>query len=345
MNVDYQKLCAEEVSSLLKRGLIRKSSSPWNCYGFYVNKHSEQVRGLPRLVVNHKPLNKVIADDTYPIPNKSNLLTRIAGARIFSKFDLKSGFWQVAILEKDKFKTAFNVPASHYEWNVMPFGLKHAPSKFQRVMDEAFQAYFDWLIVYIDDILIFSSSIDQHFKHLQIFLKACHKEGLVFSKKKMDLFQTKIRFLGHIIEKGQIRLQSHAVDFANKFPDRILDKTQLQRFLGSLNNVSHFYQNCANDRRLLNQRLQKEPPLWNDSHTQAVRNIKAKVRQLPILHVSNGEFLKIVETNASQIGWGAVLKQKNTYGQEEVIQFSSGLWSTTEQNYTALKKEIKAALG
>jgi hypothetical protein len=97
----------------------------------------------------------VLADDTYPIPNKSSLVTRIAGAKIFSKFDLKSGFWQVAIHEKDKFKTAFNVPAGHYEWNVMPFGLKNAPAKFQRVMDDTLKPYFDWLIVYIDDILSF----------------------------------------------------------------------------------------------------------------------------------------------------------------------------------------------
>ena len=142
---------------------------------------------------------------------------RISGAKIFSKFDLKSGFWQVAISEKDKFKTAFSIPAGHYEWNVMPFGLKHAPSKFQRVMDSIFKPCDEWLLVYIDDILIFSKNLQDHFKHVRIFMKLVKRNGLVLSKKKMELFQTKIKFLGHTIEDGQISLQNHAMEFAEKF--------------------------------------------------------------------------------------------------------------------------------
>ena len=209
--------------------------------------------------MNYKPLNKVLADDTYPIPHKSSLVNRIAEAKIFSKFDLKFGFWQVAIKEEDKFKTTFSVPAGHYEWNVMPFGLKNAPSKFQRVMDNVLKPYFDWLIVYIDDILVFSDSIEQHFKHLATLLKVVKEAGLVLSKKKLELFQTKIKFLGHVISNGTLILQQHAVEFADKFPDKILDKTQLQRFLGSLNYVSHFYKDCAKDRKILNERVKKEP--------------------------------------------------------------------------------------
>ena len=93
MNAEYQKLCSDEIQGLLHKGLIIESISPWNCYRFYVNKNFGQVRGIPRLVINYKPLNMVLADDTYPIPNKSSLLTKIAGEKIFSKFDLKSGFW------------------------------------------------------------------------------------------------------------------------------------------------------------------------------------------------------------------------------------------------------------
>jgi hypothetical protein len=190
MNAECQKLCADEIEGLLKKELIRKSTSPWNCYGFYVNKHSKQIKGVPRLVLNYKPLNKVLEDDTYPIPNKSILVTRIAGAKIFSKFDLKSRFWQVAVHEKGKFKIVFSVPAGHYEWNVMPFGIKNAPAKFQRVMDDNLKPYFDWLIVYIDDILVFSSSIDQHFKHLKKLLQVLKQAGIVLSKKKIELFKT-----------------------------------------------------------------------------------------------------------------------------------------------------------
>lgn len=112
----------------------------------------------------------------------------------------------MAIEESDKFKTAFSIPAGHYEWNVMPFGLKNAPSKFQKVMDDIFKPYFDWLIVYIDDVLIFYKSIDEHFKHVNIFLKLVQKNGLVLSKKKIEVFQTSIKILGHTICNGQISL-------------------------------------------------------------------------------------------------------------------------------------------
>jgi len=107
----------------------------------------------------------------------------------------------------------------------MPFGLKNALAKFQRVMDDTLKPYFDWLIVYIDDILVFSSSIEQHFKHLRKFLQVIKQAGLVLSKKKIELFKTEIKFLGHIINNGNLTLQTHAVEFADKFLDKILDKT------------------------------------------------------------------------------------------------------------------------
>ena len=130
--------------------MIRKSKSPIACFAFYVNKHAEIARGKPRLVVNYKPLNNLLEYDAYPLPKPSTILAQISKSNIFSKFDLKSGFWQVGIKETDKWKTTFSVPEGHFEWNIMPFGLINAPLAFQRIMDETFEGMEDFLKKYID---------------------------------------------------------------------------------------------------------------------------------------------------------------------------------------------------
>ena len=135
-----------------------------------MNDAAKKECNVPRLVINYKSLNKVLQWFRYPIPNKIDLLNRLYDAKVFSKFDMKYGFWQIQITEADRYKTAFTVPFGHYEWNVMPFGLKNAPSGFQNIMKDIFTPYTSFIIVYIDYALVFSKSIDQHFKHLQAFI-------------------------------------------------------------------------------------------------------------------------------------------------------------------------------
>ena len=146
MNAELLEYCKKEIQSLLDKKLIRPSKSPWSCAAFYVNNAPEKERGVPRLVINYKPLNKVLQWIRYPIPNKRDLLNRLYAAKIFSKFDMKSGFWQIQIAEPDRYKTAFTVPFGHYEWNVMPFGLKNAPSEFQNIMNDIFTPYTSFII-------------------------------------------------------------------------------------------------------------------------------------------------------------------------------------------------------
>ncbi|XP_030923368.1 uncharacterized protein LOC115950286 [Quercus lobata] len=243
MSQELMDTCKVEIEDLLKKGIIRNSRSPWSCPAFYVQKNAEIERGVPRLVINYKPLNKVLEWIRYPIPNKRDLVNRLSKAVVFSKFDMKSGFWQIQISESDRYKTAFTTPFGHYEWNVMPFGLKNAPSEFQNIMNEIFNPFSSHTIVYIDDVLIFSESLDKHWKHLRTFFQTIKKNGLVVSAPKIKLFQTSIRFLGFDIRHGVIKPIDRAIQFAEKFPDEILEKTQLQRFLGSLNYISDFYQN------------------------------------------------------------------------------------------------------
>ncbi|KAI0511012.1 hypothetical protein KFK09_011630 [Dendrobium nobile] len=193
----------------------------------------------------------------------------------------------------------------------MPFGLKNAPSEFQKIMNEIFNSYNKYIIVYIDDVLIFSKSIDEHFKHLKTFIWLAKSNGLVISEPKIKLFQTTIRFLGHTITNDTIVPIQRSIEFADKFPDKILDKKQLQRFLGALNYVSDFYQNLAKDAAPLFKRLRKNSPPWDDTCTKVVQIIKHHVKNLPCINLANPNYFKIVETDASDLGYGGILKQKN----------------------------------
>ena len=145
----------------------------------------------------------------------------------------------------------------------MPFGLKNAPSEFQKILNDIFNPYSKFVIVYIDDVLIFSQNIDQHFKHIQTFINIIKQNGLAVSKSKINLFQTKIRFLGHNIYQGTIIPIDRSIEFANKFPNQITDKTQLQRFLGCLNYVGDFVPYLNNIVKPLHDRLKKSNSKFN----------------------------------------------------------------------------------
>ena len=343
MNAELMEYCKKEINDLLAKKIIRPSKSPWSCSAFYVNNSAEKERGAPRLVINYKPLIKVLKWIRYPIPNKRDLLKRTYKANIYSKFDMKSGFWQIQIAEKDKYKTAFIVPFGQYEWNVMPFGLKNAPSEFQNIMNNIFNQYSHISIVYIDDVLIYSEDIDQHFKHLQTFLKVAKQNGLVVSAKKIKLFQTAIRFLGHDLYQGTYKPICRTIEFSSKFPDELIDKTQLQRFLGNLNSVVDFIPNIRQVCKPLYQRLKKNLVPWTLEHTNAFQKIKLIVQKLPCQGIPHPEAFMIIETDASDIGYGGILKQKvSKEPTEQLVRFTSGIWNDTQKNYSTIKKEILA---
>nr|KYP59168.1 polyprotein [Cajanus cajan] len=148
-NFDEKEYCKKEIQEYLDKGLIRNSKSPWSCSAFYVMNATKQERGAPRLVINYKPLNKVLKWIRYPLPNKQDLIKRLNHASIFSKFDMKSGYYQIGVKEEDKYKTAFNVPFGHYEWNVMSFGLKNAPSEYQEIMNDIFYPHMKFALISI----------------------------------------------------------------------------------------------------------------------------------------------------------------------------------------------------
>ena len=165
--------------------------------------------------------------------------------------------------------------------------------------------------------------------------------GLVVSAKKVKLFQTKVCFLGYDISEGQIRPIDRAIQIADKFLDVITDKTQLQRFLGSLNYVADFYKYMRKRCKPLFDQLKTNPPPWSDVYTSLVKQIKSHVKTLPCLGIPTVDAFKIVETDASNIGYGGILKQRvSPESSEQIVRFYSGIWNNAQLNYSTIKNEI-----
>lgn len=275
------------------------------------------------------------------MPNKTDLIKRLHKATIFSKFDMKSGYYQISVKEEDRYKTAFVVPFGHYEWNVMPQGLKNAPSEYQNIMNDIFYPYMDFTIVYLDDVLVFSKGIDQHVQHLEKFIEIIKKNGLVVSAKKMKIFETKTRFLGYEIHQGQITPIQRSLEFAKNFPNELKEKTQLQRFLGCVNYVADFIPNIRIICAPLFKRLRKNSLPWSEEMSHSVREVKRLVQSLPCLGIPDPDASLIIETDASELGYGGILKQvKPQSSKEQIVRYHSGIWHPAQQKYSTVKKEI-----
>ena len=130
MNPEHLVLAKQDLSTLLTEGLIEPTTFSWACEAFYLNKHAEQIQGKLKLVINYQDLNHFLVDDKFSLPNKSALFQHLSNAKVFSKLDLKAGFWQLGIHQEERYKTAFCIPNHHYQWTVMPFSLKNALSQF-----------------------------------------------------------------------------------------------------------------------------------------------------------------------------------------------------------------------
>lgn len=220
-------------------------------------------------------------------------------------------FGNFKLIQKIAIKTAFTVPFGQYEWNVMPFGIKNAPSEFKKIMNDIFNPFSKFIIVYNDDVLVFSTSVDQHFKHLKVFFNIIKYNGLVLSKNNYSIFQINIRFLGHNIQQGTIVPIQRSIQFADKFCDQIFEKTQLQQFLGCVNYIEDFIPCLSNLLKPLRYILRTSSP-WTKIHTNVIKGIKLKAKDLPCLSLLEPSTFKIAVTDDSDIGYAGILKQRQT---------------------------------
>ena len=185
-----------QLEDLLAKGYIKPSVSPYGAPVLFVQKKE----GTLRLCVDYRALNKITVKNRYPLPRIDELLDKLVDAKYFTKIDLRSGYHQIRIKKEDTPKTAFRTRYGHYEFLVMPFGLTNAPATFMTLMNDVFHEYLDnFVIIYLDDILVYSRTREEHIDHLRVVLQTLRKHKLYGKISKCEFMKTRVEYLGHII--------------------------------------------------------------------------------------------------------------------------------------------------
>lgn len=247
----------DQISKMLEQNIIRPSDSAWSSPIWVVPKKADASGKTKwRLVIDFRKVNEKTIDDKYPIPNISDILDKLGKCQYFSTLDLASGFYQVELDPADIHKTAFNVEKGHYEFLRMPMGLKNSPATFQRVMDNVLRDLHDICLVYLDDVIIFSTSLQEHIVNLEKVFRRLRESNFKIQMDKSEFLKLETEFLGHVVCKDGVKPNPNKICTITNYP---LPKstTEIKRFLGLLGYYRKFIPDFARITKPLTQCLKK----------------------------------------------------------------------------------------
>ena len=331
----------EEVQKMLNQGVVRPSSSPWSSPTVLVKKKN----GAWRFCVDYRKVNSMTRRDAYPLPRIDATLDALAGAQYFTTLDLASGYWQVELEEDAKKKTAFSTPFGHYEFNVMPFGLTNAPPTFQRLMDCVLAGISpEQCLIYLDDIIVFSQTFQEHLQRLSNVLKEIRKAGLKLQGSKCKFACKEVHYLGYIVSQGGISPDPDKLRAVSAFPAPSNEK-QLREFLGLSNYYRRFVKNYSQIAEPLYKLTKKNTKgfQWDAACQQAFDDLKQRLTSPPILTYPVFTLPFIVHADASERAIGGVLSQVQE-GEERVIGYWSRQLNKAERNYSTVEREALAVV-
>eukprot|EP01117_Protostelium_nocturnum_P013214 TRINITY_DN4915_c0_g1_i4.p1 TRINITY_DN4915_c0_g1~~TRINITY_DN4915_c0_g1_i4.p1 ORF type:complete len:1172 (+),score=124.10 TRINITY_DN4915_c0_g1_i4:812-4327(+) len=320
-------------------GLIRDSTSPWAAPLVMVPKPD----GSTRVCVDFRKLNSVTTKDVYPLPRIDETLESLSSAVYLSSMDMIAGYWQMEIEEEDKHKTAFITREGLYEWNVMPMGLTNAPASFQRMMNHMINGIsFEWAMVYLDDLIIYSKSWEEHLTHLEEIFTRMRKLKLRAKVSKCKFAFHEMKYLGHIVSKDGIRADPEKIKIMEEFVTP--KNTQaVYRFVGIASYYRRFIKGFAEIAEPLHRLTRLNVPfVWTEECEKAFQELKNRLISQPILRHPNFSKPFIIATDASKVDISAILSQKDERGLEYVIAYSSRLLSDSERRYSTPDRECLA---
>ena len=329
----------QEVAKLLEMGVAEESTSPWASPIVPVPKSD----GSIRLCIDYRRLNGVTQADPYYMGTLEEILERVGSSKCLSKLDLCKGFYQIEVEVESIPKTAFITPFGKFQFRRMPFGLRNAPSIFQRVMDCALRGCYEFSAPYIDDIVVFSQSGEEHLDHLRKVLLALRENGLTAKLEKCAFGKTKLEYLGHQIGGGEMAVPEHRATAMAEF---VLPRTkkQLRAFLGSASYYRKFVSHFADHSSLLTPSTSKFSPsvvVWSEEMLEAFHTLRVSLVDVCALTVPSLEDSFVLHSDASGAGIGAALYVVRD-GEEKLVAFFSKQLQGAQFRYSATELEALA---
>ena len=326
----------EQIKDLLAQGFIQPSCSPYGAPVLFVPKKD----GRWRMCIDYRALNKQTVKDRYPLPRIDLLLDRLGQAKVFSKLDLAQGYHQIAMAKDSVEKTAFCTNIGQWEYLVMPFGLCNAPSTFQRLMNTVFEQELNsFILVYLDDILVYSRSVGEHWGHLKCAFDRLRRAKLYARLHKCEFLKDKVDYLGFEVGRDGIRTSPEKVRAILDWP-RPLSVHDIRSFLGLASYYRKFIRGFSQlAKPLTDLTKEKNAWQWEKREEQSFLALKAAMATAPVLRLPDFERQFVVTTDASDVAIGAILEQDFGSGLQP-IAFSSRKLNPTEIRYSAYEREL-----